>query len=63
LVTGPGTTEAVAVPTPRALASLILDITLINAWNGLNVATRQVPGVCETHPPNRRPGSSVIMVG
>jgi AhpD family alkylhydroperoxidase len=27
-----------------ALASLILDITLINAWNRLNVATRQVPG-------------------
>lgn len=28
-----------------ALASLILIITMINAWNRLNVATRQVPGV------------------
>jgi AhpD family alkylhydroperoxidase len=27
-----------------ALASLILHITLINAWNRLNVTTRQVPG-------------------
>lgn len=27
-----------------ALAALILHITLINAWNRLNVATRQVPG-------------------
>jgi AhpD family alkylhydroperoxidase len=27
-----------------ALASLILQITVINAWNRLNVTTRQVPG-------------------
>jgi alkylhydroperoxidase family enzyme len=28
----------------RALASLILSIALINVWNRLNVATRQVAG-------------------
>jgi alkylhydroperoxidase family enzyme len=27
-----------------ALASLVLNITVVNLWNRLNVATRQVPG-------------------
>jgi AhpD family alkylhydroperoxidase len=36
--------EAAAHFEESALASLILHITLINAWNRLNVTTRQVPG-------------------
>jgi AhpD family alkylhydroperoxidase len=36
--------EAAAHFDEKALASLILHITMINAWNRLNVATKQVPG-------------------
>jgi AhpD family alkylhydroperoxidase len=36
--------EAAAHFDESALASLILHITMINAWNRLNVTTRQVPG-------------------
>ena len=38
----------------KALAALILDIALINVWNRLNVATRQVAGEWEKSPDARK---------
>jgi AhpD family alkylhydroperoxidase len=46
--------EAAAHFDEPALAALILDIALINVWNRLNVATRQIAGEWEKSPEARK---------
>jgi hypothetical protein len=46
--------EAAAHFGERELAALVLSIAVINVWNRLNVATRQVAGAWEKSPEARK---------